>query len=187
MKSIEKDPATYFIDFNVPMEMKPVFDKCIKNAEQFFKYIGEGIPERTIHKVFNTPKGRRVNLEARIDLLADNTIFDYKTGKHVDKPEYKLQGQIYIFALDGYYPVAKFVSLQTNDVYEVKAPPEDYIPKLCDKYIDTIENNEYPKKMGPLCDWCDYKEYCIGKLQYVYVEDVKNDPEKYGMEAVKWH
>ena len=187
MKYIEKSPNDYFVEFNVPMDMKPIFDTCIKNAEQFFKYIGEGIPERVVHKVFQTPKGRRVDLEARIDLLADETIFDYKTGKHVEKPEYKLQGMIYIFALNGYYPKAKFVSLQTNDVYEVSAPPENYIEKLCDKYIDAIEENEYPKKASPLCDWCDYKEYCTGKLQYVYVEDVKADPEKYGMEAVKWH
>lgn len=187
MRYKEKSPNDYFVEFNVPMDMKPIFDTCIKNAEQFFKYIGEGIPERVVHKVFQTPKGRRVDLEARIDLLADDTIFDYKTGKHVDKPEYKLQGMIYIFALNGYYPKAKFVSLQTNDVYEVSAPPENYIEKLCDKYIDTIEENEYPKKASPLCDWCSYKEYCTGKLQYVYVEDVKADPEKYGMEAVKWH
>lgn len=186
MKYIEKDPQQYFVDFNVPAEMKEVFDKCIKNAEQFFKYIGEGIPEKTVHKVFTTPKGRRVDLEARIDLLADNTIFDYKTGKHVEKPEYKLQGMLYIFALEGYYPKAKFVSLQTNEVYEVGAPPENYIEKLCDRYIDTIENNEFPKKMSPLCDWCEYDPYCRGKLQYVFIDDIKQDPEKYGMEAVKW-
>ena len=186
MKYIEKDPQQYFVDFNVPAEMKEVFDKCIKNAEQFFKYIGEGIPEKTVHKVFTTPKGRRVDLEARIDLLADNTIFDYKTGKHVEKPEYKLQGMLYIFALEGYYPKAKFVSLQTNEVYEVGAPPENYIEKLCDRYIDTIENNDFPKKMSPLCDWCEYDPYCRGKLQYVFIDDIKQDPEKYGMEAVKW-
>ena len=187
MKSIEKDPEEYFKDFKVPEEMRPIFNTCIKNSEQFFKYIGEGIPEKIVHKIFQTPKGRRVDLEARIDLIADDTIFDYKTGKHVEKPEYKMQGMLYIFALNGYYPKAKFVSLQTNEVYEVSAPPENYIEKLCDKYIDTIESNEFPKKSSPLCDWCDLKDYCIGKLQYVYIGDVKADPEKYGMEAVKWH
>lgn len=186
MKYIEKDPEEYFKEFNVTEEMRPTFVTCIKNSEQFFKYIGEGIPEKTIHKIFTTPKGRKVDLEARIDLLADDTIFDYKTGKHVEKPEYKIQGMLYIFALDGYYSKAKFVSLQTNEVYEVGAPPENYIEKLCDRYIDTIENNDFPKKMSPLCDWCDYDPYCRGKLQYIYIEDVKADPEKYGMEAVKW-
>ena len=186
MKYIEKDPEEYFKEYKVPEEMRPIFNTCIKNSEQFFKYIGEGIPEKVVHKIFQTPKGRRVDLEARIDLIADDTIFDYKTGKHVEKPEYKIQGMLYIFALNGYYPKAKFVSLQTNEVYEVSAPPENYIEKLCDKYIDTIESNEFPKKASPLCDWCDLKEYCIGKLQYVYIGDVKADPEKYGMEAVKW-
>lgn len=187
MKSIEKNPEEYFRDFKVPEEMRPIFNTCIKNSEQFFKYIGEGIPEKIVHKIFQTPKGRRVDLEARIDLIADDTIFDYKTGKHVEKPEYKIQGMLYIFALNGYYPKAKFVSLQTNEVYEVSAPPENYIEKLCDKYIDTIESNEFPKKASPLCSYCDLKDYCIGKLQYVYIGDVKADPEKYGMEAVKWH
>ena len=186
MKYIEKDPEEYFKDYKVPEEMRPIFNTCIKNSEQFFKYIGEGIPEKVVHKIFQTPKGRRVDLEARIDLIADDTIFDYKTGKHVEKPEYKIQGMLYIFALNGYYPKAKFVSLQTNEVYEVSAPPENYIEKLCDKYIDTIESNEFPKKASPLCSYCEHERYCIGDLQYIYIGDVKNNPEKYGMNPVKF-
>lgn len=186
MKYIEKDPSEYFTEFNVPAEMKPTFDTCIKNSEQFFKYIGEGIPEKTIHKIFTTPKGRRIDLEARIDLLVDDTIYDYKTGKHVEKPEYKLQGMLYIFALDNYYKSAKFVSLQTNEVYEVNAPPEGYIEKLCDRYVDALEDNEFPKKVNKLCSYCDFEQYCRGPLQFVYIEDVKANPEKYGMEAYKW-
>lgn len=181
MKSIERDPMEYAKKHNVTEEMMDIFNLCVKNAEQFYKYIGVGIPERTIHSYFTTPKGRKVDLEARIDLIADNAIWDYKTGKKVKKDEYKLQGQIYHFATKNYYPVAKFISLQTNEVYEILPPPMEYIPKLCDKYIDEIEKGEFPKKQSPLCDYCDWKEVCFGKAQFAYIDELRANPEKYGL------
>ena len=182
VKSIIRDPMEYAREHNVIDEMMDTFNLCVKNGEQFYKYAGIGIPERTIHCKFTTPKGRRVDLEARIDLIADNAIWDYKTGKKADKPEYKLQGQLYHFATQFAYPVAKFISLQTGDIYEVEQPPKDFIPKLADRYIDSIENNDYPAKQSYLCEkWCPYYRYCKGDLQFVFIDDVKKDPEKYGM------
>ena len=166
---------------NVPEDMMDTFNICVENAEQFYKYAGIGIPEKVIYKDFTTPKGREIRLQARIDLIADNAIWDYKTGKKVDKDEYKLQGQIYHYATENYYPIAKFISLQTNDVLEVEPPPMEYIPKLCDRYVDELEKGTFPKKETRLCDWCSYKEWCKGKLQFEYVERVKENPEKYGM------
>lgn len=184
MKSIEKDPMDYALESEVPEEMMDVFNTCVKNGEYFNQFVGKGVPEKTIHYKFTTPKGRNVDLEARIDLITDDAIWDYKTGKHADKPEYKLQGQLYHFATQNYYPVVRFISLQTNEIYEVEHPPKDYIPKLADKYIDAIEENNYPAKQGNLCEkWCPYYRYCFGDLQYVYIGDVKEDPEKYGMES----
>ena len=175
------DPLDYATKHNVPDEMMDVFDKCVENSTQFDKYIGVGIPEKTIYKDFVTPKGRQIRLQARIDLIADNAIWDYKTGKKVDKDEYRLQGQVYHFATSNYYPVAKFISLQTNDVLEVSPPPEDYIPKLCDKYVDEIEKGVYPQKQSRLCEWCEYYNYCFGKAQFAFIDDIRANPEEYGM------
>ena len=59
---------------------------------------------------------------------------------------------------------------------------KDFIPKLADRYIDSIENNDYPAKQSYLCEkWCPYYRYCKGDLQFVFIDDVKKDPEKYGM------
>lgn len=184
VKGVIKEPQFYWDEQQVPEEMRSVFDTCIKNAEQFFDCGGK--TEETILKHFVTPKGRKVVLEARIDLQTDDCIWDYKTGKHVDKDEYRLQAHIYHYATDFKYDVAKFISLQTNEIMEVKQPPKDYIPKLCDKYIDALEDNNLPKKQSRLCDYCEYDAYCRGSLQFVYVGDVKANPEKYGMKNPGW-
>lgn len=180
VKGIVKPPEDYMKSRNVPDDMVDTFWTCVETGKKF--YDCGGIPEKTIIKHFVTPKGRKVRLEARLDLIADNSIWDYKTGKHADKPEYKLQGQVYHFATEFAYEKAKFISLQTGEIYEVPQPPKTYIPALCDRYIDTIESNEFVKKQTRLCEqYCDYYRWCMGDLQFVYVEDVRNDPEKYGM------
>lgn len=179
VKGIIKEPEFYWNEQQVPEEMRDTFNLCIKNAEQFFDCGGK--TEETILKHFTTPKGRKVVLEARIDLQTDKEIVDYKTGKHVDKDEYRLQGQIYLFSKDFKYETAKFISLQTNEVMIVKQPPKDYIPKLCDKYIDAFEEGNFPRKMSRLCDYCEYDSYCRGANQFVYIGDIKADPEKYGL------
>ena len=55
VKSIIRDPMEYAREHNVIDEMMDTFNLCVKNGEQFYKYAGIGIPERTIHCKFTTP------------------------------------------------------------------------------------------------------------------------------------
>lgn len=181
-----KDAWDYFKEEGVLDEFKEDFADCIKTAEPYLALAGKAIPEKTIHKIFDTPKGRRIDLEARIDLICDDTIYDWKTSKDIDKPEYRLQGQVYHFATDFIYPNVKFVKMRDGKILEIPAPPKDYIPKLCDTYCDCLESGDFRRKQTRLCEYCDYKAYCTGDLQYVYIGDVKADPEKYGMVKKEW-
>jgi len=180
INGIEKEYSAYIAEFKVPDSMMGVFDSCCKNAEKYFNI--KGSPEKTIIKEFNTPKDHKCRLEAKIDLITEDKIYDYKTGAKVHKDDFKIQGYVYHFATDDEFESVDFLLLQTNEVFPVKKAPIGYIPGLCDKYISTIEDMNFISKPSPLCDWCGYVRWCKGDLQNVSVFDVIADPEKYGME-----
>lgn len=180
-KGCEKEPEFYLQKWEVPqvapmgINLHDRFYKCIENVPKFAKLDG-AIPEMTEYTEFTTPKGRKVRLETRIDLQLENSklpeaqgkvVVDYKTGKDVNKEEYRLQARCYMFAKKGEYK-ALFYSLLTGKYFVIDKLPEDYIPKLCDEYIDHIENRDLERTPNSMCDsFCPYKtKYCAPNVYF---------------------
>ena len=181
------EDAEYYMDkYNVKEEMYERVNTCVKTGEQYLSL--KGSPELTEFTEFTTPKGRKIKLQSRIDFLAENatfdglkekTIIDWKTGREVDKDEYRLQGHVYKFVHPD-YDVA-FVSLLSGKTLTLKKSPKNYIPNMCDKYVDTIENSNFKRNIKPTCSrFCPYyKDYCTPEHQYdVIVPRLTWDNEK---------
>lgn len=169
-----KDPEYYINKWEVPptnstgINIHDRFYKCLENVPRFAK--AGGIPELTEFTKFITPKGRTVNLQTRIDLQIEDSqleeakgkvVVDYKTGRDVNKDEYKLQARCYMFAKNGEYK-ALFYSLLTGKYFVIDKSPMEYIPKICDEYIDHIENRDFPRTPNSMCNsFCPYYDlYC---------------------------
>lgn len=176
-KGCAKEPEYYLGKYEVPqlnsdgVDIHKRFYTCIENVPEYALQEG-GIPERTEYTSFTTPKGRNCRLETRIDLQLEDSqlkeckgkvIVDYKTGSHVkNNNEYKLQAQCYLFAKKGEYK-ALFVSmLNPSEYFVIDSSPADYIPKLCDEYIDTVLMHDFERKMDFNCPrFCPYYQmYC---------------------------
>ena len=181
-KGTLKEPEYYLQKYEVPqvvpgmgINLHDMFYKCIENVPKFAKLEG-AIPEMTEYTDFVTPKGRKVSLQTRIDLQVENStlpeakgkvVVDYKTGKDVNKEEYRLQARCYMFAKGGEYK-ALFYSLLSGKYFVIDKLPEDYIPKMCDNYIDHIENRELERTPNQNCDkFCPYREkYCAPNVYF---------------------
>ena len=154
-------------------EMVPRVMTCVEHAEKYLSL--KGTPEMAEEKVFTTPKGRTVNMVYRIDLQCEDAdidgvgkkvVIDWKSGKDVNKPEYILQMQVYRFVRDFKYD-ALLVSLLTGATLPVTKSAEDYIPKLCDRYIDAIESLEFDANPQYLCRYCPYHDnFCTEEHKY---------------------
>lgn len=164
----------YIEDFQVPAEMKDRYFKCVENAEKFLSLKGE--PEVTEFTEFVTPKGRNINLQSRIDLqvpecdmpgMGKKVVIDWKTGKSLDKPGYKIQMHVYRFVKNQEYD-AVLVSLLSGETSVINKSPKDYIPKLCDQYVDAIENNSFDRCESAMCSrFCQYYgKYCSPESKY---------------------
>lgn len=172
------EDAEYYMDkYDVKSEMNDRVNQCIEHGQKYLSL--KGTPELTEYTEFKTPKGRDIKLQSRIDFLAENAnfeglkekvIIDWKTGKSVDKDEYRLQGHVYKFVHPD-YDVA-FVSLLSEDLMTLKRSPKNYIPNLCDKYVDCIENSDFKRCVTPLCSrFCPYyKDYCSPGHEYDLVK-----------------
>lgn len=176
LNGVGEDSDFYKEKYSVKEEMNARVDTCIKTGQQYLSLKGQ--PELTEYTEFETPKGRKIKLQSRIDFLAENAkfeglkekvIIDWKTGKSVDKDEYRLQGHVYKFVHPD-YDVA-FISLLSGDTLTLKRSPKNYIPNMCDRYVDCIEKNEFKRNMTPLCNrFCPYyKDYCSPGHEYDYV------------------
>lgn len=160
-----------FEDFNITKpEMQDRVRKCIPKGlailNAFPAYRKR--PEEIILKAFDTPKGRHVTIDARLDLIVEGKhIIDYKTGMQVNKPEYTLQMHVYRFVTDFVMP-ASCISLLSGERLTVDSGNPDYIPMLCDKYIDVIESNDFERADDNTCRFCEYyKEFCSEENRYV--------------------
>lgn len=171
------DISDYIEKYNVKDSMYDRVNTCVETGQQYLSLKGE--PERTEFTEFTTPKGRKIKLQSRIDFLAENAkfdglkekvIIDWKTGKSVDKDEYRLQGHVYKFVHPD-HDVA-FVSLLSGDVMTLKKSPKNYIPNMCDKYVDCIESSDFKRNVTPLCSrFCPYyKDYCAPGTEYNIVK-----------------
>lgn len=172
-----EDAEFYKEKYNVKEEMYDRVDTCINTGQKYLSL--KGTPELTEYTEFETPKGRKIKLQSRIDFLAENAqfdglkekvIIDWKTGKSVDKDEYRLQGHVYKFVHPD-YDVA-FVSLLSEDILTLKKSPKNYIPNMCDKYVDCIEKNDFKRVRTPLCSrFCPYyNEYCSPEHEFDLVK-----------------
>lgn len=180
-KGRAKEPEYYLGKYNVPQinpnygtDLHKRFYDCIGNLDKFLKE--KGIPELTEFTEFTTPKGRKVRLQTRIDLQIENSnlpeakgkvVVDYKSGKDVDKDEYKLQARCYMFAKNFEYK-ALFYSLLNDKYFVIDKLPKDYIPKVCDEYIDHIENRDLERTQNNNCQkFCPYfKTHCEANVYF---------------------
>lgn len=111
------------------------------------------------------------------------TIVDWKSGKSKVDSEYFKNDQMIMYAVWAFTKYPEIEELDTSFVYVehnnerketfYRANLKEYVKKL---FIDTkaCENGErYPKTVGPLCDYCDFKTYghCTGELD---MKDVTN-------------
>jgi len=155
-------PEDYFYEHEVPDELRERYDTCISTVDSkgIFGWKGEVEAEKTLQMYFED--GGLLEVEARADLIRDNgVIYDWKTGKELNKPEYILQGQLYchVFGLDK----CIFISLLTGDELEIKAPPNATIRKLLNTYKNAVNDGNLPKKakMDDQCvKWCEYYDIC---------------------------
>lgn len=154
----------YYLDkFDVLPEMFNRVETCIENAQPYLSL--KGTPEVAEETLFDTPKGRKVKLISRIDLQCEdadiegankNLVIDWKTGSKINKEEYIVQMQVYRFVKNFEYD-AMLVSLLTGEKLIVNKSPKNYIPNLCDRYIDMIENLDFEPKPNPNCTkYCPY-------------------------------
>lgn len=174
LNGIENEPQYYKDKFNVDESMYERVDTCIENGQ---KYIGlKGDTELTEFKEFTTPKGREIKLQSRIDFQTSeyehegklkDLVIDWKTGKSINRPNYIIQMHVYKYAKD-HKSDAMLVSLLTGEELVLSNSPKSYIPKLCDKYVDAIESNDFERKESPLCErFCQYyDDFCKGDCKY---------------------
>lgn len=179
-KGCAQEPEYYLEKWKVPpindkgFDLHKRFYTCIENVPKFAK--AGGIPELTEYTEFTTPKGRKVSLQTRIDLQIENStlpeakgkvVVDYKTGKDVKKDEYYLQARCYMFAKGGEYK-ALFYSLLNGNYFLLETLPKGYIEKVCDEYIDHIENRDFERTPNSMCStFCPYYTcYCAPNVYF---------------------
>lgn len=184
LKGKAMTPFDYVAKRRVPDD---TLERAMKSMENGFNFlvnedgtVKKGKGEETIKKKFTTPKGRKVIFEARIDLIDEDEgfIVDYKTGKTINKPEYILQMHGYRFVKDYALP-AKIISLLTNKEIIIEETPLNFIEDECDKYIDMIENRDFPKKPHYLCRYCEYyNDFCSKDAEFKQIETIIPMAEK---------
>lgn len=166
-----QDTQYYLDKFEVNKTMFDRVSICIRNAQKYSSCKGE--TELTQHTVFVTPKGRKVDLETRIDFKADDgNVYDWKTGSKLDSEEYIRQMHTYIFA-SSFKSSATLVSLLTGDSLTLSESPPTYIPALCDEYIDAIEGLDFERNTkNPFCSKCEYFDmYCKGNKKFIEIKN----------------
>lgn len=174
LNGIVKEKDFYMTEFEVSPTMNERMELCIENAKPYLDLKGDSELSKDIE--FTTPKGRKINMRSRIDFITDKCtipdvsskiVIDWKTGKKINTPGYKIQMHVYRFILNQEYD-AMLVSLLTGDTIYMSKSPKNYIPKLCDKYVDTIESNSFERSESPLCtNFCPYyDDFCAPGRRY---------------------
>jgi CRISPR/Cas system-associated exonuclease Cas4 (RecB family) len=116
-------------------------------------------------------------LRGKIDFLIKDKnkliVVDWKTGK-VPNQMYMSNDQVMLYAIWGFNMfsdvdtiVADYVYVEHNDTYSFTFTRDNYknYTKNYANKLKGIETEEiFPKKTGPLCNYCDYKKnnYCEG-------------------------
>lgn len=140
-------------------------------------------------------------IHIRIDRLASPEeniyeIHDYKTSntlKSQDEADRDLQLRIYALGVKNMYPNAEKITLiwhyleHNREVKsEIQLDSLEEIEQRVLKKIDDIEEaDEYPPRLSPLCDYCEYKKICpLWKHKYADDTGIEIDKER-GKELVE--
>jgi DNA helicase-2/ATP-dependent DNA helicase PcrA len=171
---IHWDPAGY----SSQKQAKQMKEEAKAMLEQFFNtFHTKEIEVLSLEKFFKIKVDDEVFLTGKIDRVdqkADGRIeiVDYKTGKMPDEKELKKSLQLSIYAMaatdKGLYKKEidkvdlTFYYLQGMEKVTMNRKMEDLstVQEKVNQITSKIKAGEFPAKVGPWCDYCDFKIIC---------------------------
>lgn len=168
------DPAGY----SSQKQAKQMKEEAKAMLEQFYNtFHTKEIDVLSLEKFFKIKVDDEVFLTGKIDRVdqkADGKIeiIDYKTGKMPDEKELKKSLQLSIYAMaatdKGLYKKEidkvdlTFYYLQGMEKVTMNRKLEDLstVQEKVNEITSKIKAGEFPAKVGPWCDYCDFKMIC---------------------------
>jgi CRISPR/Cas system-associated exonuclease Cas4 (RecB family) len=161
-------------NFSTPGIAQNYFESGLKIVEEFYAKIKEKMPPViTTEEKFVLPLGKHQvsGVFDRVDKLSDTEfeIIDYKTGKVPDQRivDKNLQLTMYDWAARQKWPGLTNIKLSLYfPAPDLKITtirkPEDHqeMNEIINKTAEKIENGKFEPKPGPLCNYCDFQEFC---------------------------
>lgn len=155
------------------------------NVSDFIGYI-DYLTDDTIYDFkFTVPKNHPRYLESK-------QLHIYKHYLELQKPNIHIKHLKYIFIPKCNIRQKKTETIQQfrNRLYaemdklEIEVVEIDFNEKNIANFLEDCKTldtaNCYPKNITRLCDWCDYKNYCLNKEDYEIMELPKNERRKVG-------
>src|SRR5574344_1375967 len=150
-------------DYNIPYEKE--FLSLKEEDFNAFKEGFEKIKEQPLIKQLKKMKDScEINVEKKL------IIIDYKTGKvnqNFEQIEFYALVSSYLYPeVQDFLLVLSFVSHEQDLKITLKKEDMFKIENKLIKYISNINNSiKFDKKVGPLCNYCDYKDECDKKYK----------------------
>lgn len=170
-------------------EAENLFENGIALVSNYLKKINEMEANKrgtviALEKRFILPFGKHTITGSidRIDKVGDSfKIIDYKTNRKIateNEVKNNLQLSIYLKAFTHQWPsffrskkdlekvelalyfIRHNLEVSVRKTVKEMELMEEEMMKNIDKLEETIEGGVFEPKMGPLCDWCDYKKMC---------------------------
>ena len=171
-------------DYDIPYEKE--FLSLKEEDFNAFKEDFEKIKEQPLIKQLKKMKDScEINVEQKLTNVFENFIFsgntdtlvknekkliiiDYKTGKvnqNFEQLEFYALVSSYLYPeIQDFLLVLSFVSHEQDLKITLKKEDMSKIENKLIKYISNINNSiKFDKKVGPLCNYCDYKDECDKK------------------------
>ncbi len=171
-------------DYDIPYEKE--FLSLKEEDFNAFKEDFEKIKEQPLIKQLKKMKNScEINVEQKLTNVFENFIFsgntdtlvknekkliiiDYKTGKvnqNFEQLEFYALVSSYLYPeIQDFLLVLSFVSHEQDLKITLKKEDMSKIENKLIKYISNINNSiKFDKKVGPLCNYCDYKDECDKK------------------------
>lgn len=171
-------------DYDIPYEKE--FLSLKEEDFNAFKEDFEKIKEQPLIKQLKKMKDScEINVEQKLTNVFENFIFsgntdtlvknekkliiiDYKTGKvnqNFEQLEFYALVSSYLYPeIQDFLLVLSFVSHEQDLKITLKKENMSKIENKLIKYISNINNSiKFDKKVGPLCNYCDYKDECDKK------------------------
>lgn len=170
----EKDPKRRQV---VPASHIDKMKLCMANGKKWYGTL-DYVSEQSFKVPLVTPKGRNVLLNGRIDAQTETELYDWKTSKSVKTDDYRRAAAIYDYAT-GFQKKIIYKSLFNGDEYQFPHASHDYVPALCDQYIDRLLAFDFPRKRQFLCKYCDYHdEYCFDGAETASIPSLIDIPRE---------